>query len=316
MQFSDFFVDINTKVKDHDFINSKFDNDSHNCQLKRLYFLISTPRSGSTWLCSEIYKKYGIVVHEYLQTSQYIPLFADSSGLLNYDQDGNYKLDFEKYVDALCIRRSKDGVLGINVHISHLYLALKLKESIIRRYPQVNVISHFLTRKDKVLQAISYAKAASSGVWSKVDSGSKLIYSDNQKFNNFFESMLEIFIAPLASVKYKYLLKQEKNYLNNYSKLPYSFRFEYESLSKDINYLNSGLKKIGEDLNIEPQITLNKEFKLLKTGHKSYNFLSFFIKNYGILLRALFKLECLVKKIKYLILRKKKKNIISLKIYF
>ena len=317
MSISKFKLNLKTIVPNHDFINEKYDNNINgDCKLKILYFLISTPRSGSTWLCSEIFKKYGIVIHEYLQVSQYIPHFATRSNLLNYDGGSCYKLDFENYAKVLCSKRAKNGVLGVNVHISHLPLALKLKDSIIKMNPSVKIISHFLTRKNKIHQSISYAKASSSRKWSKVDYEKNLNKLSNNTLNLFFRSFQEIYLAPLASIKYKYLKDQEKTYLTNSPISLHSVQFYYESLSQNKDELKRALETIGIDLNIKKTSKIKGKVSFLKTG-SSHNFiLIFLIKNFGSLLRKLYRFKRTIIKKRDLILKKNKDDILFLEIHF
>ena len=209
------------------------------------------------------------------------------SNLLNYTEGSYYKLNFEDYVEALCKKRSKNGVLGINVHISHLPLALKLQESIIKINPSVKIISHFLTRKNKIYQSISYAKASNSRIWSKVESERNLSKLSKNPLNLFFKSFHEIFLAPLAAEKYKYLKEQEKTYLSNSPISLHSVLFYYESLSKDKDELKRALKIIGIDLNFQKTSKVKDKVSFLKTGFTHNAILIFLIKNFGPLLRKL-----------------------------
>tara|TARA_Y200000002_G_scaffold306413_1_gene262358 strand:+ start:7623 stop:8579 length:957 start_codon:yes stop_codon:yes gene_type:complete len=317
MSKSKFKLNFKTVVPKHDFINENYDNKINgDCKLKVLYFLISTPRSGSTWLCSEIFKKYGIVIHEYLQVSQYIVHFAIRSNILNYDGGKCYKLDFENYVKFLCKRRAKNGVLGINVHISHLPLALKLQQSIININPSVKIISHFLTRKNKISQSISYAKASNSRIWSKVNSVSDFNKITKNPFNLFLRSIQEFNLAPLASTKYKYLKEQEKFYLNNSPITPHSEIFYYESLSQDKDEFNRVLEIIAIDLNLNTISKVKDKVSFLKTGAEPTSILIFLIKNYGYFLRKIYRYKKVFIKKMDLILKKKENDIFFLEIYF
>ena len=317
MSISKFKLNLKTIIPKHDFINENYDNKiNSDCKLKVLYFLISTPRSGSTWLCSEIFKKYGIVIHEYLQVNQYIPDFAIRSNLLNYDGGSCYKLNFENYVELLCKKRSKNGVLGINVHISHLPLALKLQESIIKTNPSVKIISHFLTRKNKIYQSISYAKASNSRIWSKVESERNLSKLSKNPLNLFFRSLHEISLAPLASEKYKCLKDQEKNYLSNSHISRHSVLFYYESLSQDKDELRRALEIIGIDLKFKKKSTVKDKVSFLKTGVTQNAILIFLIKNFGSLLRKLYRFKRIFIKKRDIIFKKKKNDIFFLEINF
>ena len=317
MSVKKFKLNLKTIIPKHDFINENYDNKiDSDCKLRLLYFLISTPRSGSTWLCSEIFKKYGIVVHEYLQISQYIPHFAMRSNLLNYDGDSCYKLNFENYVELLSRKRTKNGVLGINVHINHMPLALKLQESIIKRNPSVKVISHFLTRENKISQSISYAKASNSRLWSKVETENEFKKITKNPINLFIRYIQEVSLAPLASVKYKYLKEQEKIYFANSPLSPHKEIFHYESLSQDKDELKRTLEIIGLDLKIKTISKVKHKVSFLKTSITPNSLLIFLIKNYGYFLRKIYIFKKNFIKKRDLILKKKEINIFFLEIYF
>ena len=279
MTFRSFFFDLNTVVPSHDFIHHNFDEKNQkNLEVKILYLLVSTPRSGSTWLCSEIHRKYGLVVHEYLQTAQYIPLFAKRNGLLQQDINNEEWLDFDKYVNTLILLRSKQGILGVNVHINHLFLAEELCKSIEYKYPNVKIIVHYLKRNDKALQAISYAKAHYRGIWSQVND-SNTITAGKNNYKSFYEKALQIcFILIDAAMRYKALISQEKRYLSDLKKIPFTRTFIYEHLSNHPSALYSSIELIAFDLNLTAKVSKNQGIKLIKTSSRVDTKLTFIVK--------------------------------------
>lgn len=164
--------DLTTPIQDHDFASAAYDNHRpHSGILKKLYILISTPRSGSTALCSEIYRQTGLVIHEYLQPFQYMPYLASRYGAIKKSTPGKAATDpqiiiLSKYFDALVRQRAIDGALGINCHITHLVYLKALIKRAKEVNPDITIYKDYLCRQDKYRQAASYAIAKQTRLWS------------------------------------------------------------------------------------------------------------------------------------------------------
>lgn len=167
-------TDLKTVIQDHDFATSDFDNRiPHNRKLKNLYILISTPRSGSTALCTEIYRQTGLVIHEYLQPFQYMPYLASRYGAIEKRAHARPNPKHEiivlrKYFEELVRHRAIDGTLGINCHASHLGYLNALIEQAKSLNPNLKVRKDYLYRLDKYKQAASYAIAKQTRQWSTI----------------------------------------------------------------------------------------------------------------------------------------------------
>ena len=167
-------TDLKTAIQDHDFASSDFDNPiHHDIELKNLYILISTPRSGSTALCTEIYRQTGLVIHEYLQPFQYMPYLASRYGAIQKPPHTRLNPKHEiivlsKYFEELVRHRAVNGTLGINCHASHLGYLNALIEQAKSLNPNLEVRKDYLHRLDIYKQAASYAIAKQTRRWSTV----------------------------------------------------------------------------------------------------------------------------------------------------
>ncbi len=162
------------KIPESDFVDQQFDvNYSQN--LKGIFFLLSTPRSGSTMICDLLYKSDFCLAHEYFQPYQYLPILANRWGCLKEDL-----LDKEMFTKQLIrFRTLKSGWLGINLHGHHLPIYYKFKEY----FPDSEKIFVRVRRRNVIAQAISYEIASQTGKWSsEFQTGVTPVYSfDNIK---------------------------------------------------------------------------------------------------------------------------------------
>jgi LPS sulfotransferase NodH len=147
---------IEEKYVREDFIDKRFDTVS-TLPLQKIILLFSTPRSGSTYLCDQIYRGTGLVGHEYFQPYGYIQVLAKRWGCCI---DG--KINPEKYIQSLIRHRSRWGNLIINLHGSHLSF-FKQFEGFLET---VSTNAYHLNRLDILGQSISYALALKDGQWS------------------------------------------------------------------------------------------------------------------------------------------------------
>ena len=160
-----------TPIPSHDFSCASFDNAHfHNEPLKILYILVSTPRCGSTALCAEIYRQTGLVVHEYLQPSEYLPALASRMGAIEsaeFRQGSTQVISLSKYLDELIKRRAVNGVLGVCCHASHLVYLNALVKRAKQINPSLTVQQDHLSRRNRFKQATSYAIALKTRIWSQ-----------------------------------------------------------------------------------------------------------------------------------------------------
>ena len=141
-----------------DFVASAYDVNERR-RIEKVLVILSTPRSGSTFLCDLIYRNGLCIPHEYFQPHQYMPILAERWAC----RASGAKVPLESYVEALVARRTSSyGWLGINVHESHLHVFEKARNS----FPGVPCQYVLLSRRDTLAQAVSYEKARQTGKWS------------------------------------------------------------------------------------------------------------------------------------------------------
>lgn len=146
------------KIPDNDFANSKFDSDSSDLPLRKLIVLFSTERSGSTLLCDLLYKNELCLMHEYFQPYRYMPILAKRWNAID-----NNSIKIDKYLISLLRNRvSRTGILGLNLHGSHIYLF----EQAMSFFQDVEVEYFVLKREDVLSQAVSYEIASQTQAWS------------------------------------------------------------------------------------------------------------------------------------------------------
>lgn len=133
-------------------------------EVREILLLLSTPRSGSTFLSEQLRIQGGFVTHEYFNSKYGIPALAERWNCI--DRDGN--LDGRRYVQELCRNRtSADGRLGINLHGSHLPIYALFSH----HFGEIPISAIRLYRRDVLGQAISLSIAKQSGRWSSNHSG-------------------------------------------------------------------------------------------------------------------------------------------------
>ena len=144
-------------IPKEDFIDAQYDREC-NVQLKEILLILSTPRSGSTFLSDLIYKNQLCIPHEYFQIPQYMPILATRWGCIE-----DNILNKEAFMKALIQHRcSEKGCLGINLHGSHL----KTFEQFLKLLPKVKFSVVHIMRKDTIAQAVSYYIASVTKKWS------------------------------------------------------------------------------------------------------------------------------------------------------
>ncbi len=145
------------KIPEADFVDRNYDAEYLQSP-KGMFFLLSTPRSGSTVICDLLYKSGFCLAHEYFQPYEYLPILASRWDCL---QEGI--LDKEKYTNQLIrFRTLKSGWLGINLHGHHLPIFCEFK----KYFPRSKRIFVRIRRRDIIAQAVSYEIASQTGRWS------------------------------------------------------------------------------------------------------------------------------------------------------
>lgn len=124
----------------------------------RHILLVSTPRSGSTMLCTDIDYKDGGAAAEYCQPYQIIPyLMKKRTWIVE-----NNELNYSKYAEYLINYRSgRKKSLFINIH-SHHY---KIYKNLNMYLPKLDKI-YILFRENIIAQAVSYYIAKETSNWS------------------------------------------------------------------------------------------------------------------------------------------------------
>ena len=161
---------------ENDFITQKFDSLTLD-SLEKVRIIFSTPRSGSTYLCSKIHENCGIVGHEYFHASGYIQYLAKRWKC--YD---NSMIKIEDYWSNLVKHRSFNRTLIINLHGSHLQLFYKF----INKIKSLDVLCIHLIRGNILEQSVSYAVAKKTRKWTKyynyLDDEDDLVISNEELF--------------------------------------------------------------------------------------------------------------------------------------
>ncbi|MBR8828226.1 MAG: hypothetical protein DSM107014_10070 [Gomphosphaeria aponina SAG 52.96 = DSM 107014] len=258
--FTDIFVNL---IADRDLLQTS------DCELKQprlAYAVMSTPRSGSTFLCNTL-KSTGIAgfPDEHLREPSLI--LAQ-----------NCHFDYVRYLKILMQHKvTANGVFGTKI-ISHFLQDHKQTEL---DFNPIDYISKFvyLIRKDKVAQAVSIFVAEKTNIWDvkKFDTARQDKYKEKIKELE----KRQIGEQDLARVHHLYqdLLNQEK-YLENFlaeNKMS-PMVIEYEAVEQDIEgYVKQILEYLGisyGDLKIKmPDVKLRSEL--------SENLISQYRKKYG-----------------------------------
>lgn len=148
-----------SKIPKEDMINAAYDHNPCN-ELKAVLIILSTPRSGSTYLCDLLKSNAICTPHEYFQPYEYMPILADRWGCINQT---TRSIDPIKYVNSLIKHRThSSGWLGINIHQKDLSVFQKYE----KHFPNVLFKYIVLFRRDLIRQAISYEIASQTGSWS------------------------------------------------------------------------------------------------------------------------------------------------------
>jgi len=143
-------------LPEDDFANGQFDRDV-GTPPRTLLLILSTPRSGSTLACDLLHQAGVCTAHEYFQPYQIRPAMIHRWGLTEED-DAGYCAALARY------RTSPNGVLGINLHLHHLKYFERAGHCLPDTIRTVRYM--WVSRRDKVAQAVSYEIARQTGQWS------------------------------------------------------------------------------------------------------------------------------------------------------
>jgi LPS sulfotransferase NodH len=120
---------------------------------KYFYFVASTERSGSTYLCTMLWRTgiLGAPV-EYFNFNNIMLQMTGRLGAQSLDE----------YLRRLFeVRSSPNGVFGAKIHWPHLQFLIL--SNLLGQFPNARWI--FIDRRDAVAQAVSYAKAVQTQQW-------------------------------------------------------------------------------------------------------------------------------------------------------
>jgi LPS sulfotransferase NodH len=169
-----------TRVPAVDFVDERYDVDRHVSPTDVLVIL-STPRSGSTWLCELLRLNDVCLPHEYFQPGQYMPILAARWQCLD-----RATLDEAAYVRNLARYRTyPNGWLAINLHGSHLKYFSRMK----RHLGDVRYHYVHLMRRNVVAQAVSYDIASQTAQWT---SGFAATKDADYRFDRIHEKLRRI----------------------------------------------------------------------------------------------------------------------------
>lgn len=228
---------LETKILGHDFIQPGYNNTvPHPQRLKRVFVLLSTPRSGSTLLCQKILENTGIVCHEYLQPYQYMPSFFQQYG--GHICNDSVSIDLREYLQHLVALRAKKSVLAINLHVSHLGIFEVCFPLLRSLYGDISIARHGITRKDLLMQSISYWRARREKTWSK---------SARQEDSSSTFSLEDYSYNEISRLRMR-LSRQRKVIKSLHEEGVIQYLHEYEDFCRDSTM---SMRKISEHLGFE-----------------------------------------------------------------
>ncbi len=147
------------EIHDNDLLSERFD--CADGVPRRMQYLVFAPRrTGSELLCAHL-QRHGLgIPFEYLN-SRFAAKFAARVGA----RSANDAILASRYYRAVVDKRTKNGVFGLKVQYEHIL-------DFVERSPQAakNWVERFdriilMRRRDKVLQAVSHARAVLTQQW-------------------------------------------------------------------------------------------------------------------------------------------------------
>jgi LPS sulfotransferase NodH len=233
-------------------VNAKLDNTKVK-EAKNLLVILSTARSGSTLLCEHLFQSGSCLAGEYFHPKTMKNEYAKRWSALKK----NGAVDLEKYCRKLEEMRTLDnGWLGIKVHATHIPVLTKA----LQHLGHLNVSYAYISRQNRIKQAISYYIASSTGKWShrhktvgtvrysyrKILSSLKTIQADEDRVARYIRSMR---LSPVL-IKYEDLVADP---LAELIKLPC---YDSALALKDIS-----LKKQADHRNEDMLAKFNEEYQ-------------------------------------------------------
>jgi LPS sulfotransferase NodH len=130
--------------------------------LRKSYVVASSYRCGSTFFCSQLWRT-GVLgaPGEYLNVGEGRMLRDVMARRLQAASPEDY------FAKLLARRTSRNGVFGMKAHFHHFEAALNWCPSMIRLLSPVTYI--YLNRRDKLVQAVSMARAMQTDAWTSMD---------------------------------------------------------------------------------------------------------------------------------------------------
>ena len=149
--------------------------------LRKAYLIASSYRSGSTYLCWELWKT-GVLGApcEYLNPAQQLRVLMKRFNVFSPAD----------YIASLLVRRtSRNGIFGMKEHFHHFEAFMKGYPALLEVLSPVTYI--YINRRDRVAQAVSMAKALQTNAWSsRSQEGSpRLLQYDRQLIANCLEEV-------------------------------------------------------------------------------------------------------------------------------
>jgi|GEM_PF-3088693 len=145
-------------IPEEDFISSRFDF-AQETPPKRLFLLLSTPRSGSTWLSDLLRRSSISIPHEYFQASQYMQVMNERWHFADPDSG---RIEWSVFASRLrAARTGENGWLAINLHGSHLARFSRAATM----FSDLSWTVVHLRRDDLVSQALSWCEARATRKW-------------------------------------------------------------------------------------------------------------------------------------------------------
>lgn len=173
-------LEIKKKIPEDDFVDVQYDYKA-NVKTTNILIILSTQRSGSTFLCELIKQSNFCLPHEYFQPFEYLKILSERWGCLIDNE-----LNIPRFIEQLKKNRTYDnGWLGINLHGSHLEIFKKMEKEL----AEINVTYIHLVRNNQVAQAVSYYVASEGGQWS---SNFKKKNNPNYSYQLILEKLLWI----------------------------------------------------------------------------------------------------------------------------
>jgi len=213
------------------------------------YLICSTPRSGS-WLLSTGLDATGCAGRpsEYFSPT-YVKAYLDRIGL---DADSMRRLDYMQFLRHR--RTTSNGVFGMKMHFSHLSSVItrpSARREFLRRFDRLI----FLTRRDKLAQAVSFWKTQLTQVY-RVDAEQSATSAPLQEGYDFARIVDRLRMVVTQEADWAAMISQfqEKTYSLSYEELSSDYA---GCLKRVLEFL--GLFEAAESFDPRPQIAAQRD---------------------------------------------------------